>query len=67
MTDAAIRQSLGQTIDPQQLSRLARQMASAIGDGTPASWAGFVWYRPRRELQQPLGRPTEQRHPARAA
>jgi hypothetical protein len=39
-------QRFGQRIAAHQLGPLARRIASGIGDGTPAPWAGFVWYHP---------------------
>jgi hypothetical protein len=38
----------------EKLSPMARQIASGIGDGKPASFAGFVWYQPRGLFQQDL-------------
>jgi hypothetical protein len=66
MTDTVTRQTFGQIVNAQQLSGMARQIASTIGNSTPAPWAGIVWYR-HQGVVQPLVRPTEQPHPARAA
>jgi hypothetical protein len=50
----ARRHSFGQSIAAHRLGPLACQIASGIGDGTPALWAGFVWYRPEGLFQQSL-------------
>jgi hypothetical protein len=49
----------------ETLRPMARQIASGIGDGTPATFAGFVWYQPRGLFQQELHRlPRETRKAA---
>lgn len=47
-------------LNPEKLSPLARQIASGIGDGKPATFAGFVWYQPRGLFQQGLHHRVEQ-------
>jgi hypothetical protein len=54
VTDRAPSHRFGQPIPPHRLSSLARQMAAAIGDGTPAPWAGFVWQHPDGRIRQGL-------------
>ena len=40
-------ETFGQTVPPgKHLSKMALDIASGIGDGKPAAFAGFVWYRP---------------------
>jgi hypothetical protein len=64
MTDSSTPHRFGQCLPPHRLRPLARQMAAAIGDGTPAPWAGFAWHGPvGRRSALPLSRP----RPARAA
>ena len=46
MTRTAALQCFGQSIDPHRLSPLARRIVDAIGDGTPALWAGIAWHGP---------------------
>jgi hypothetical protein len=67
MAGTVIRERFGQEIDSKRLSPLARQMATAIGDGTPAPWAGFVWPQQDDRLQQHLPPPAEHRRSSEAA
>jgi hypothetical protein len=67
MTETGIRCSLGQSVAPHQLSSLARQIAARMGDGTPAQWAGFVWYSPESLAHQNVLRQMETLSPSKAA
>lgn len=39
-----------------RLSPMARAISARIGNGRPAPWAGFVWYRPRPARDETLDR-----------
>jgi hypothetical protein len=54
MISIAVRHSFGQSIASHRLSPMAQDIASGMGDGQPARWAGFVWYRPEGLFQQNL-------------
>ena len=57
MTTEETRETFGQaTPSGKQLSPMAGAIASGIGHGQPAPWAGFVWYRPEGLFQQNLHR-----------
>ena len=45
MNDNDQLEVFGLAVSQRQLDPMARGMAARIGDGTPMSWAGFVWHR----------------------
>jgi hypothetical protein len=67
MKSIVIREGLGQGVASDRLSPMARGIAAGIGDGRPAPWAGFVWYRPLGLFQQGLHHPVEAARAQKAA
>jgi hypothetical protein len=54
-----MRETFGQPLPTAgRLSPLTRGIAAHVGDGRPASWAGFIWHR----SQAPLFTDREQMH-----
>jgi hypothetical protein len=54
MTAKVVSERYGQETASGRLDGMARGIAAAIGDGKPATWSGFAWYRPQGLFQQNL-------------